>query len=189
MYHYLPIITGRNEAIHSVHRGGLPQCMLGYNPPRGQPPRSRHTPSWDHTPLEHLEHPPGPPPGPHPPRPPPQTTPPLGHPPEQTHTPLGPHPPGADIQPPGPHPPPPEHPSPTPHPKSRLQHTVYERPVRILLECILVTNSFQILCEFNFNIWPIWIELHVLGILINLQMITVLLSLTHLQQYCILLYK
>ena len=43
----LPIFTGRNEVvakviflhlsvIHSVHRGGLPQCMLGY------PPRIRH---------------------------------------------------------------------------------------------------------------------------------------------------
>ena len=27
---------------------------------------------------------------------------------------------------------------PTPTPRSRLRHTVYERPVRILLECILV---------------------------------------------------
>ena len=29
-----------------------------------------------------------------------------------------------------------------PPPGSRLQHTVYERPVRILLECILVFFSF-----------------------------------------------
>ena len=41
---------------------------------------------------------------------------------EQTH-PLGADPPGS------------RHP-----PESRLQHTVYERPVRILLECILVTE-------------------------------------------------
>ena len=28
---------------HSVHRGGLPQCMLGYHPPRTRPPpQSRH---------------------------------------------------------------------------------------------------------------------------------------------------
>ena len=64
------------------------------------------------------------------------------------------HPPGADIPPeqtpPGAdtpqsrHPPggdPPEQTPPweqTPIPGSRLQHTVNERPVRILLECILV---------------------------------------------------
>ena len=29
-------------------------------------------------------------------------------------------------------------------PGSRLQHTVYERPVRILLECILVLTSFHL---------------------------------------------
>ena len=41
------------------------------------------------------------------------------------------HPPGAD--PPGS-----RHP-----PRSRLQHTVYERPVRILLECILVSKNIS----------------------------------------------
>ena len=64
----------------------------------------------------------------------PEQTPPRDQtPPEQTppcnQTPPGRHPPprGADI-PPG----------------SRLQHTVYERPVRILLECILVVlESFS----------------------------------------------
>ena len=42
----------------------------------------------------------------------------------------------------------------TPSPGSRLQHTVYERPVRILLECILVLDSFAqhlavLLCVVN----------------------------------------
>ena len=43
------VITGRNEVvamviylhlsvIHSVQRGGLPQCMLGYHHPPGDPP-------------------------------------------------------------------------------------------------------------------------------------------------------
>ena len=56
--------------------------------------------------------------------------------------PPGPDPPGAD--PPGADTPPsgPDTPLRTRHlpppPGSRLQHTVYERPVRILLECILV---------------------------------------------------
>ena len=38
----------------SVHRGGLPQCILGYHPcpPWSRPPRSR--PPWEQTP-----HPPG----------------------------------------------------------------------------------------------------------------------------------
>ena len=42
---------------HSVHRGGLPQCMLGYHPtPKQTPPRSRHPPrSW---PLPRSRHPP-----------------------------------------------------------------------------------------------------------------------------------
>ena len=61
---------------------------------------------------------------------PPEQTPPPGsrqptHPPPTRPPPWSRHqppPPGADTPPPG----------------SRLQHTVYERPVRILLECILV---------------------------------------------------
>ena len=48
-------------------------------------------------------------------------------PPEQAH-----HPPGPDT-PPAPN---------TTPPGSRLRHTVYERPVRILLECILVLFFF-----------------------------------------------
>ena len=34
---------------HSVHRGGLPQCMLGYPPPDQTPPEQ--TPPWDKTPI------------------------------------------------------------------------------------------------------------------------------------------
>ena len=45
-----------------------------------------------------------------------------------TRPPLGTRPPGADTNP--------------PPPGSRLQHTVYERPVRILLECIVVWFCF-----------------------------------------------
>ena len=33
---------------HSVHRGGLPQCMLGIQPPQEQtPPGTRHPPGPD----------------------------------------------------------------------------------------------------------------------------------------------
>ena len=80
---------------------------------------------------------------------------------DQADTPLGPgrHPPGTRQTPPSPqdqadtprdeadtpHPPKtrqtPRDQAYTP-PASRLQHTVYERPVRILLECILVCNTF-----------------------------------------------
>ena len=56
-YSIIAIFTGRNEVvakviflhlsvIHSVHRGGLPQCMLGYHTPPGPgrpPPRTRQT--------------------------------------------------------------------------------------------------------------------------------------------------
>ena len=37
-----------------------------------------------------------------------------------------------------------------PLPGSRLQHTVYERPVRILLECILVGNN--IICAMHISV-------------------------------------
>ena len=120
---FTQFITGRNEVvakviflhlsvIHSVHGGGdLPQCMLGYHPPRpGRPPPDQaDTPSgtrqapWDQADPPRTRQ--TPPPGP-------------GRPPRTRQTP---HPDQADT-PPG----------------SRLQHTVYERPVRILLECILV---------------------------------------------------
>ena len=67
--------------------------------------------------------------------------------------PLGADTPPRDQTPPGPDPSPPEQTPPqdqTP-PGSRLQHTVYERPVRILLECILV--NFQFLFQ-NFPVLP-----------------------------------
>ena len=88
------------------------------NPPREQTPPlgadTRHPP--DQTPLEQT------PPWEQTPW---ELTPPGADPPDQT--PQSRHPPGADT--------PPEQ---TP-PGSRLQHTVYEWPVRILLECILVS--------------------------------------------------
>ena len=67
-------------------------------------------------------------------------------PPRTRHTPLprpGTHPPGTRHTPPPQSRPPPE----TRHtpPGSRLQHTVNERPVRILLECILVTSHLLII--------------------------------------------
>ena len=67
------------------------------------------------------------------------------HPLDQADTPLD----QANPLGPGRHPPPPGRPpdqADTPPdqadpPGSRLQHTVYERPVRILLECILVSHT------------------------------------------------
>ena len=62
---------------HSVHRGGLPQCMLGYHPPRTRPPpgtrqtppRPGRPPCWDHAdtpqwtrPAPPRDQPPPPPP-------------------------------------------------------------------------------------------------------------------------------
>ena len=81
------------------------------HPPRSDPPRSRHPPGLDTPRSRHPPNPPG-----------------------QGDTPPGSrHPPGPD--PPGPDPPRDQTPPP---PGSTLQHTVNERPVRILLECILV---------------------------------------------------
>ena len=56
----------------------------------------------------------------------------------QTRPPPGPDPPGTDT-PLGPNTPPSRHPP----PGSRLQHTVNERPVCILLECILVVYRME----------------------------------------------
>ena len=126
---------------YSVHRGNvcLSACWDTTSPPLEQ------TPPWEQTP--------------------PEQTPPSRHPPEQTHThptqsrhPPGSrhtHPPGADTHTPPKsryppradthtHPPPPRSrytppPKQTPPPGSRLRYTVNERPVRILLECILVS--------------------------------------------------
>ena len=60
-------------------------------------------------------------------------TPPGPDPPGGRHTPPRPPPLGPDTPPPGPD---------TPPPGSRLQHSVNERPVRILLESILVVTIF-----------------------------------------------
>ena len=104
--------------------GCLPQCMLGCPPPGTDTPQEQTPP-----PPSVADTPPGS-------RPTPLKQTPLRsrhtHPPEQT-PPLG-----ADT----PHPTPPprsRHP-----PGSRLQHTVNERPVRILLECILVLKNLTL---------------------------------------------
>ena len=146
-------------------QGGLPQCMLGYHhrrqgdppsketPPKKEaPPRRRHPPAKE-TPCKGDplgRRPPckGEPPSPLPRRP----TPPKKEPPHSPHprgelrgSDPGPQPrwklrgirsrptpkgeiEGDQIQPP-------------PPPRSRLRHTVNERPVCILLECILVTKT------------------------------------------------
>ena len=103
-------------------------------PPRPDtsPPQTRHT-----TPPDQAHHPP------RPGTPPPQTmhTPPLDqtHHPPTRHTTPSPRPgtPPDEAPPHDQAPPPPDQAHPLP-PGSRLRHTVYERPVRILLECILV---------------------------------------------------
>ena len=102
--------------------------------PRSRHPQSRHPPGsrhpwtrhpWTRHPLEQT------PPQTRPPREqtqplPPEQTPPTLPPLEQTPSPWSRQPPREADTPPG----------------SRLQHTVYERPVRILLECILVLFIF-----------------------------------------------
>ena len=136
----------RQEAGHNIYR---PQRSCGQGDVFTRVCNSVHregvclSSCWDTTPEQTptpLEQTP-------PPEQTPQNTPPLGadtppgadppgsrhplrnrHPPEQTHPPGADTPPRADT-PPG---------TDTPPPESRLQHTVNERPVRILLECILV---------------------------------------------------
>ena len=109
---------------HSVHRGGV---STRENPPdqadtplgADTPPDQADTPR-EQTPSGPGRHPPGP----------------GRHPPDQADPPRpGRHPLGADTPPPGPGRPP---------PGSRLQHTVNERPVRILLECILVKMNLKL---------------------------------------------
>ena len=64
----------------------------------------------------------------------------------------------AGIPPGGTHPPPPEAHTPPKHPPgstppgSRLRHTVNERPVRILLGCILVKNPFNLHTVFTSSV-------------------------------------
>ena len=140
------IFTGRNEVVAKVcvcpQGGCLPQCMLGChtpldgeplrmeNPPDGEPPLDRNPPGWRTPPDGEppwMENPPGwrtPLDGEPPPR---WRTPPDGEPPRMEN------PPGWRTPPDG-----------EPPPGSRLQHTVYERPVRILLECILVHFTFDL---------------------------------------------
>ena len=60
------------------------------------------------------------------------------NPPARENPPCQEEPPGRENPPPPGNRPPPPLPGRTPPPGSRLQHTVNERPVRILLECILV---------------------------------------------------
>ena len=84
------------------------------------PPRTRQTPLDQADPLGPGRHPlpaPGSPPGP-------------GRPPWTRQTPRDQHTPPLDQA--------------DPPPGSRLQHTVYERLVHILLECILVKNIFTL---------------------------------------------
>ena len=131
------IITGRNgvvakviflhlSVIHSVHRGEgvcLSACWDTTTPhPEQTPPDQIPTPlgaanPGSRPPLDQTPHPP-------------RSRPPW----PDTHPPTLPGadtPPGADS---------PQEQTPPP-PGSRLQHAVYERPVRILLECILVMVS------------------------------------------------
>ena len=120
------IITGCNEVVAKVMfllmsvilftggRGYLPQCMLGYHTPLEQTPPEQ-TPPWEQT------HPLG------------ADTPPW----EQTHPPGSRHPQSR-------HPPPPGADTPIQSRHTPLEQTPPgsrhppERPVRILLECILV---------------------------------------------------
>ena len=117
---------------NSVHRGGRVSASvhagIHHQPPSGaDPPKTRHPLGADPPGSRPLEQTPR----------------------EQTHTPGTSHPPG--TRPPTRHPPGADPPEQTPpsrsrhhHPcRSRLQHTVNERPVRILLECILVLNRVQ----------------------------------------------
>ena len=132
------IITGRNEVVAKViflhlsvilFTGGcLPRCMLGYHPPPEQTAPGADTclgadTPWSRHPLEQT----------------------LPSPQEQTHPPQSRHSPRADTQPPTPPPgadtPSSRHPTGADTPRSRLRHTVNERLVCILLECILVLIS------------------------------------------------
>ena len=133
---FFSLFTGRNQVVAKViflhlfvilFTGGgcLSQCMLGYHP---HPPRSRHTPPGSRHPPQ-SRHSPGAD------TPSPEQTPPGADTPPQQNTPHP--PPKADT--PSATSPTPEADTPPPPPGSRLRHTVNERPVRILLECILVS--------------------------------------------------
>ena len=153
-------------------RGGcLPQCMLGYHTPPGadtpqeQTPRSRHTPQEQTPPRSRhprSRHPPPEqtPPGQKLPQPGTDTLPPGAdtpweetpqnrHPVEQTPTPQSRPPPMSRHTPPGK-----QTPS-NPLLGSRLRHMVNERPVRILLKCILVFNCFHVWTADVIQVWNI----------------------------------
>ena len=129
-------ITGRNEVvskviflhlsvIHSVHRGEGVCLNACWDTPWTRHPPPEQTPPGPDTPLPPGADTPTPEQTPWEQTPPRSRHPPGADPPPRADTRLRADPPvGAD----------------TPPPESRLQHTVYERPVRILLECILVAN-------------------------------------------------
>ena len=112
---------------------------LGGDTPREQtPPRSRHphrvdTP-WEQTPPQRADIPPE--------QTPQEQTPPWEQTPPRVDTPQEQTPPSRS-----------RHPEQPPPPRSRLWHTVNERPVRILLECILVVHFFRQECNtfIDFN--------------------------------------
>ena len=114
------VFTGVCLSTGGVGGGCLPQCMLGYQTPPDQadplnqadPPRPGRPTPWDQadTPPDQADTSLTR-----------QTPPQTRHPPTQTRHPQPPTPPRPGRPPPG----------------SRLQHTVYEQPVRILLEAFL----------------------------------------------------
>ena len=103
---------------HSVHGGVCLSACWDTTPQEQTPSLGADTPPGSDTPprADPLE------------QTPPWNRPPLGAdtPPREQTSPSSRHPLGADTPPPG----------------SRLRHTVNERPVRILLECILVFGDF-----------------------------------------------
>ena len=123
------IFTGRNEVVAKVmflhvcvilFTGGV--SRQGEPPPRqGEPPLAGRPPHWEGRPPLRA-----------------------GRTPQAGRTPLprSRHPPGRETTPPGrenpPYPRAGRNPPGADTPQSRLQHTVYEWPVCILLECILV---------------------------------------------------
>ena len=105
---------GEGRVSASVH-AGMPYPPDGEPPPDGDtPPGWRNPPGW-RPPMDRGTPPDGGPP----PR--------WRTPPDQADPPWMENPPRMEEPPPG----------------SRLQHTVYEQPVRILLECILVLRYYS----------------------------------------------
>ena len=154
---------------HSVHGGGvyLGACWDSTHPQSRHPPEQ--TRPWEQTPPRSRHPQSRHPPRADPPRadiPPEQTpqeqTPPWEQTPPGADTPQSRHPPEADPPgadtpqeqtPPSRSRPPEQTPPRSRPPRSRLRHTVNERPVRILLECILVVHFFRQECNtfIDFN--------------------------------------